>query len=107
MMKNGDNQSNFLKGFLFGSILGAVVGIFFAPKSGKKLRSEIKEKGSEILKDAEETYKETTAIIGDVRRLAEDLKKDLSLMCQKAKEILVHGEEKGAKGPKLGELEHK
>ena len=94
-MENGNNQNNFLKGFLFGSIFGALVGIFFAPKSGKKLRSEIKEKGSKILKDAEETYKETTAIIEDVRRLAEDLKKDLSLIRQKAKEILVQGEEKG------------
>jgi gas vesicle protein len=31
--------------------LGALVGIFFAPKSGKELRSDIKEKGSEVLKD--------------------------------------------------------
>ena len=95
MTENGNRQSNFLIGFLFGSILGALVAIIFAPKSGKKLRSEVKEKGSEILKGAEETYKETTPVIDDVRRLVEDLKKDLSLMRQKAKGILVHGEEKG------------
>ena len=69
MTENGNNQSNFLIGFLFGGILGALVGIFFAPKSGQQMRSEIKERGSEIFKDAEETYKETIAIIEDVRRL--------------------------------------
>ena len=53
-MEDGNSQSNFLVGFLFGSILGALAGMFFAPKSGKELRSKIKEKGTEVLKEAEE-----------------------------------------------------
>ena len=35
-------ESQPLMGFLFGSILGALLGMFFAPKSGKQLRSKIK-----------------------------------------------------------------
>jgi len=94
-MEDGNNQSNFLKGFLFGSILGVVAGIFFAPKSGKELRLEIKEKGNKVLKDAEEIYEEATAVLDDVQCHAEELKKELVKVRQMAKRILVHDEEKG------------
>ena len=56
MEENERDWGHFLKGFLIGSALGSVAGIFFAPKSGKELRSEIREKGSEVLKDAHEIY---------------------------------------------------
>jgi len=39
-------------GLLIGGTLGALAGVLFAPKSRKELRSEIKEKGSAVLKDA-------------------------------------------------------
>jgi gas vesicle protein len=94
MTENGNNQSNFLIGFLFGSILGALVGVFFAPKSGKELRSKIKEKGTEVLKDAEEIYEEATAVLDDLQRHAEELKRDLLKVCQKAKEVLAWREKK-------------
>lgn len=94
MTENGNNQNSFLVGLFFGGILGALVGIFFAPKSGKQLRSKIKEKGTEVLKDAEEIYEEATAVLDDVQRHAEDLKRDLVKVRQKAKEILSLGEKK-------------
>jgi len=34
------------KRFVIGSFLGALAGIFFAPKPGKDLRSDLKEKGA-------------------------------------------------------------
>ena len=92
--ENGNSQSNFLIGFLFGSILGALAGIFFAPKSGRQLRSDIKEKGTEVLKDAEEIYEEATAVLDDLQRHAEDLKRDLLKVGQKAKEVLAWREKK-------------
>jgi len=95
-MEDGNNQSNCLKGFLFGSILGVIAGIFFAPKSGKELRSEIKEKGSKVLKDAEEIYEEATAVLDDFQCHAEELKKELGKVREMAKRILVHDEKKGA-----------
>ena len=94
MTEYGNNERNFLKGFVFGSILGVLAGIFFAPKSGKELRSEIKEKGSKALKDAEEIYEGATAVLDDVQHHAQDLKKDLVKMRQKAKEILGRGDKK-------------
>ncbi len=94
MTENGRSQSNFLMGFLFGSILGALLGTFFAPKSGKQLRSKIKEKGAEVLKDAEEIYEEATAVLDDLERHARELKRDLVKVRQKAKEVLAWREKK-------------
>ena len=88
---------HFFKGLLIGGALGALAGIFFAPKSGKELRSDIKEKGSEVLKDATGIYadasKKAKKIIEEAKHQAEELKKDaerhLSEARQKAKEILA------------------
>ncbi|HSB05359.1 MAG TPA: YtxH domain-containing protein [Thermodesulfobacteriota bacterium] len=96
MTENGNSQSNFLIGLVFGSIVGALVGIFFAPKSGKQLRSKIKERGAEVLKDAEEIYEEATAVLDDVQRHAEELKRDLAKVRQKANEVLAWHEKKEA-----------
>ncbi len=94
MTEDRDNQNNFLIGFLFGGILGALVGIFFAPKSGKQLRSETKEKGAEVLRDAGEIYEEAAAALDDLEGHAEELKRNLIKARQKAKEILDWREKK-------------
>jgi gas vesicle protein len=73
-------QCRFCIGLLIGGALGALAGIFFAPKSGKELRSDIKEKGKEFLKDTKQIYADvgTTAtnIIEEVKHQAKDLKKE-------------------------------
>ena len=56
MAENEKDCGSFLRGFVIGGVLGALAGIFFAPKSGKELRSNMKEKGSEVLKGAKEAY---------------------------------------------------
>jgi gas vesicle protein len=43
MAENGNGRGGFLGGFLIGSVLGALAGLLFAPKSGKELRSELKQ----------------------------------------------------------------
>jgi gas vesicle protein len=104
MAENEEDCGNFLKGFVIGSVLGVLAGIFFAPKSGKELRSDLKEKGSEVLKDAKEIYADASTkakeIVEEARHQAEELKKDadrhVSEARQKAKEILARGEKKGA-----------
>lgn len=45
MAEHEKPQGHFFKGLLMGGALGALAGILFAPKSGKELRSDIKEKG--------------------------------------------------------------
>ena len=69
-------QCHFCMGLLIGGALGALAGIFFAPKSGKELRSDISEKGIEVIKDAKE-------IIGEVKHQAKDLEKEAEGTCEK------------------------
>jgi gas vesicle protein len=73
-------QSHFFMGLLIGGALGALAGILFAPKSGKELRSNLKEKGSEVLKDTKEIYVDASTkvreIIEDVKHQAKELKKE-------------------------------
>ena len=100
MAEHEKPQGHFFKGLLMGGALGALAGIFFAPKSGKELRSDIKEKGSDVLNDGKEIYADASTkakeIIEEAKHQAEDLKKEadryLSEARQKAKEILARGE---------------
>ena len=64
-------QCDFFTGLLIGGVLGALAGIFFAPISGKKLRSDIKEKSSEFLKDVKEIYDDSSTKAKDIIEEAE------------------------------------
>jgi len=66
MTEHEKTKGCFFKGLLIGSAFGALAGILFAPKSGKELRSEIKEKGIEVLTDG-------TIIYSDVGTKAKEL----------------------------------
>ena len=76
----GNPQCHFCTGLLVGGALGALAGIFFAPKSGKELRSDIRKKGRNVLKDAKEIYDHAGAkaneIIADARYQWMKLKKE-------------------------------
>lgn len=45
------NDSKLFRGFFVGSVLGAAAGFLLAPKSGKELRSGIKEKTNKALEE--------------------------------------------------------
>ena len=85
-------QCHFCKGFLIGGALGVLAGILFAPKSGKELRSDIREKGSEVLEEARHQAKE----------LKQEADRHLSEARQKAKEIFTCGEKKEAETDEEG-----
>jgi gas vesicle protein len=101
-------QCHFFTGFLIGGVLGILTGILFAPKSGKELRSDIEEKGIEVLKDGKEIYADASTrvkeIIEEAKHQAKELKQEadrhLSEARQKAKEILAHTEKKEAETTK-------
>ena len=70
--KNGD----LLKGLVIGGLIGAVLGILYAPKSGKEMREELAVKTDELLSKAKEEYEkavEKNRIISEtaVKRLEE------------------------------------
>ncbi|MGA3281965.1 MAG: YtxH domain-containing protein [Smithella sp.] len=80
MEEQEKSQVHFLKGLLIGGALGALAGILFAPKSGKRLRSDIKEKGRELLYDGQEIYDDASTkakkIYREVKHQAKELKKE-------------------------------
>ena len=52
-MANNDDGGTFMTGFLFGGIIGAIVGILLAPKSGSETRAELAGQ-SEVWRDRAE-----------------------------------------------------
>ncbi len=44
------NNGHLIEAFLIGGTLGALAGMFLAPKTGRELRTELKQKGEETLK---------------------------------------------------------
>ena len=60
----GDNEGmgkGLLIGFLTGSVVGAILALLYAPKSGKELRADIKQKTGE-LKDQTDEYLKTARL---------------------------------------------
>jgi gas vesicle protein len=45
-----------VKGLVIGGLIGAAIGILFAPKSGKETRQDIAKKADEVLAKAKEEY---------------------------------------------------
>ncbi len=60
--KNGNNGKSYFPGILtsllFGLSAGFVLGILFAPKSGKETRKEIMEKSEELIKKSKNSLNE-------------------------------------------------
>ncbi len=55
-MEAARNDKNIFKGLLIGSLVGAAAGIVFASKSGKELRSDIKEESEKVLRETKQFY---------------------------------------------------
>jgi len=83
------NGSRFLRGLLIGGVLGGIAGLLFAPKTGKELRADLKERGSTVFKGASEVYSEARtqakAIVEDAKRRAEELKREADRQLREAR----------------------
>lgn len=66
MSRDKDMSKGLLIGFLAGGAIGAVIALLYAPKSGRELRSDIKEK-------ADSYYDEAEKYITEARTKAKDL----------------------------------
>ena len=51
-----DRLADFVKGLLVGGAIGAVLGILYAPKSGKETREDICRKTDDLLAKAKDEY---------------------------------------------------
>ena len=78
-----DNGGGFFRGFLFGGIIGAAVGILLAPKSGRETREELGEEAEKYYslakKDLEHAKKAALKSFEEgrdkiIEKLADDVK---------------------------------
>ncbi|HSB07821.1 MAG TPA: YtxH domain-containing protein [Thermodesulfobacteriota bacterium] len=81
-----EKNINYFKGFniglgLFvGGAIGFLAGLMFAPKTGKELRSELREKGCQIYGDTKQAISEaqmkTKSVIDDAMHRVDEFKKE-------------------------------
>ena len=77
-----------IKGFLIGSLIGAALGILYAPKSGRETREEIGRTTRDLLEKAKTQYEEK-------RRKIEEL-------AAREKELLVENKKRPKKAVEAG-----
>src|ERR1041385_8541981 len=61
----GGGGGSFVMGLLTGTVLGAGLGMLFAPKSGSELRNQISEQAGNLANNASEGYRRATETASD------------------------------------------
>ena len=112
-MSQNNSVKGFLIGFLAGGAVGAIAALLTAPKSGKELRGDIKQKSGEYLDEADKYFMEKknqaskminegkrkySMILNDVKSKPEAILKDAEQVYNdakvKTKEMLHSGKER-------------
>lgn len=93
-MANGDG-GEFFKGFLFGGIVGAAFSLLYAPKTGKEMREDIRQRSLELKGEADDkielAQKRLENLLDESRKQIETLRKEAE---EAAKELKVAAEQK-------------
>ena len=61
-----DGGGSFLKGLLAGTVLGAGLGMLFAPKAGNELRTALGEQAGRLRSTANDTYQQATDKVSQI-----------------------------------------
>jgi len=104
---------DFIGGLVVGGLIGAVIGILYAPKSGKETREEIGQKADELLSKAKEEYghaveKSREAYEATVERLkeleetAKEKVEEVGELADRGKETLQDGKNRLKKAIEAG-----
>lgn len=91
-----------LIGFLTGAAVGSIVALLFAPKSGKELREDIKNKSQDFMEDAEaylsNAKEKASQLINEGKkkseRLVADAKEKVDTLLGEAEKILIDAKDK-------------
>jgi gas vesicle protein len=87
-----DNENagggSFVMGLLTGTVLGAGLGMLFAPKSGSELRSQISEQAGNIANTASEQYRRATEAAGEWAEKGREVGRDVY---DKARDAVARG----------------
>jgi gas vesicle protein len=81
---NEGGGGSFVMGLLTGTVLGAGLGMLFAPKAGSELRNQISEQAGHLRDNAAEGYRRASEAAGDWADKGRD-------MMDKAKEAVSRG----------------
>ena len=99
-MANEKMAKGLLIGFFSGAVVGGVLALLYAPKTGRELRGEIRRKSGEIADDVEEYLKDarvkakqlindgkekSATLISDAKHKADALLKDAETILSDAK----------------------
>ena len=104
---------DFIAGLVVGGLIGAAIGILYAPKSGKETREEIGQKADELLSKAKEEYghaveKSREAYEATVERLkeleetAKEKVEEVGELADRGKETLQDGKNRLKKAIEAG-----
>src|SRR5207248_7409775 len=77
---------SFVMGLLTGTVLGAGLGMLFAPKSGSELRGQLSEQAGNIANAAQDQYRRVSDAAGDIADRGRD-------MYDKARDAVSRGSE--------------
>jgi gas vesicle protein len=85
-----EKSGDLLKGLIIGGLIGAVLGILYAPKSGKETREDIARKTEELLNKAKEEYEKGIAKSKAAYETAVKRLKELELSAKEKAEEVEH-----------------
>jgi gas vesicle protein len=91
----------FIKGIFLGGVIGAVIGILYAPQSGRKTREDINRKTEKLLTKAKEEYEATLeksskayeSVVKQLKHLESSTKGKVGEMEEKVDELAELGKE--------------
>jgi gas vesicle protein len=115
MTKNEGMLKGLVIGLLAGGAIGAVVALLYAPKSGRELRADLKEKADEFRDDAEEylTVARTKAgdMVSEAKKRSEslitDAKRKADTLLVDAEKVLTDARQKtGSMGEEASRVKH-
>src|SRR5512142_811792 len=71
--ENEGGGSGFVMGLLTGTVLGAGLGILFAPKTGSEMRGQISDSASAVKNTATESYRKAAGAANTIAERSRDL----------------------------------
>jgi gas vesicle protein len=95
------NRGDFIAGMVVGGFLGAMVGVLYAPKSGRETREEIGRKTDELLSKAKEEYEAAVeksrsayeSALAKLKKLEEQTQQRVEEVGQKVDDLKEQGKE--------------
>ena len=85
----------FLMGMLAGAVLGAGLGMLFAPKAGSELRNQLSEQAGALANQARDGYRKVTA---DAGQWAEKSKQAAGEWAERGKDVYANAREAVSRG---------